>query len=292
MSLEDASASCSLWWRHTPRHDGQRIGAIGQFQAADAESGARLLEAACRELARQGCRLAVGPMDGSTWRSYRLVIERGDAPWFFLEPATPAHFAACFAAAGFAVAATYCSSVQADLDFRENFLRAVARRAAAAGVRIRPLDPQDPQADLRAMHAIALSAFARSFLFSPITCERFVAQYSQLLPYVRPELVLIAERDGEPVAFGFGVPDALEAARGAPAATVILKTIAARPGLVNAGIAHLLVAAGARAAAGLGYTRAVHALMHESNNSLRWSAHHARVFRRYALFGRNLNLIP
>jgi hypothetical protein len=32
----------------------------------------------------------------------------------------------------------------------------------------------------------------------------------------------------------------------------------------------------------------IHALMHESNNSLNLSGHYARPFRRYALFARDL----
>jgi hypothetical protein len=284
----DASASCSLWWRRTPVHDGERVGAIGHFSAADSDRGARLLEAACTQLAMRGCRLAVGPMDGNTWRRYRLVIDRGEAPRFFLEPENPPHLPRCFSQAGFSVAEAYCSSAQETLDFDERFLQAVARRASAGGVRIRALNPHRVRDDLGAMHAIAIRAFERSFLFSAISRPQFVEQYAKLLPYTHPELVLIAERGGEPVAFAFGIPDAFETARGAPPATVILKSIAACPGLINAGIAHLLVAAGARAAAELGYRRAVHALMRESNSSLRWSSRHGRVFRRYALFGRRL----
>lgn len=286
--LRNAAGSCSLWWRQTPLQHGQRVGAVGHFEAADVESGARLLDAACAHLGRQGCSTAFGPMDGNTWRRYRLITERGEAPRFFLEPENPPHLPGCFAAAGFSVAATYCSSVQEGLGFDESVLPALERRAAAGGVRIRALDMRNARADLAAMHAIALGAFERSFLFSPISRERFIAAYSRLLSCVQPELVLIAQRRGEPVAFAFGIPDALEAARGAPRATVILKTVAARPGLINGGIAHLLVAAGAQAAARLGYRRAVHALMHESNSSFRWSARHGRVFRRYALFGRKL----
>jgi GNAT superfamily N-acetyltransferase len=281
-------ARCSLWWHSTPEHAGRRVGAIGHFSARGAESGAELLQAACRRLASEGCRLAIGPMDGNTWRRYRLVIEGGDEPPFFLEPANPAHWPTCFSRAGFSVAATYCSSMQEDLGFHDDRLTALARRAAEAGIRIRALEPRSAERDLCDIHAVALCAFRDSFLFSPIDKTQFLAQYSRLLPCVRPELVLIAEHGAEPVAFLFGLPDALEAGRGAAPSTAILKTIAARPGRAYAGIARLLVARGAQAAAELGYRRAVHALMHEANSSLGWSARHGRVFRRYALFGRTL----
>ncbi|MGH8692552.1 MAG: hypothetical protein ACREUS_16130 [Burkholderiales bacterium] len=284
----EPGASCSIWWRRTPEHQGQRVGAIGHFSASDAESGARLLLAACARLAARGCRLVVGPMDGNTWRRYRAVIERGEEPPFFLEPDTPAHWRECFARAGFSVAATYCSSVQDDLAKRDERVQAVARRAAAAGISFRAFDRGNAERDLRAIHALVLSAFGDSFLFSPIAQSDFLAQYARLLPHVNSALALIAEQRGEPVAFAFGLPDALETGRGAAASTVILKTVAARPGLAYMGLGHVLVDYGATVAVGLGYRRAVHALMHESNSSFSWSARYGRVFRRYALFGRSL----
>lgn len=280
-------AQCALWWRRTPEHEGRRVGAVGEFSAASAAAGEQLLRAACARLAAEGCRHAFGPMDGNTWRSYRLVVEGDEAPPFFLEPAHPAHYRACFEQAGFAPAATYCSSVQAAPAYGARFLERLQGRAREAGIRIRALDLAHAERDLCSIHAIASSAFRPGFLFTPIAQAEFLRQYRPLLQHVRPELVLIAERDAQPVAFAFGIPDVLASAAGQPP-TVILKTVAALPGIVNAGLAHLLVAHGAQSAAALGYRRAIHALMHESNASLRWSGRHARVFRRYALFSKRL----
>jgi L-amino acid N-acyltransferase YncA len=281
LALEgESGARCSIWWRDTPEHEAQRVGAIGHFSAADAESGAALLRGACERLAARGCRVAVGPMDGNTWRRYRVVVERSDEPPFLLEPDTPPHWGECFARAGFAPLATYRSSVQDDLGQRDDRVQAVARRAAAAGIRIRSLDCNHVERDLCGMHALALSAFSASFLFSPISQAAFLAQYSRLLPHVNPQLVLIAEQRGEVVGFAFGLPDVL--------GRVILKTVAVRPGLAYMGLGHALADHGAGVAAGLGYRRAVHALMHEANSSSSWSARYGRVFRRYALLGRSL----
>lgn len=275
----EAAARCSLWWR---------TGAIGHFSARDGASGERLLLAACARLAERGCTRAVGPMDGNTWRRYRLVIERGDEPPFFLEPHTPGHWTEAFTGAGFSVLARYCSSMQEDLRVSDERLRAVEHRAAEAGVSIRTFDRDDAEHDLRRMYALAVEAFRGGFMYSPIGWKQFREQYARVLPLVRDELVLIAEQLGEPVAFLFALPDALEPKRGAAPRTVILKTVATRPGRAYAGLGHLLAERAAAAAAGLGYRRAVHALMHEANSSLNWSARHGRVFRRYALMGRSL----
>ena len=81
---------CSLWWRETPLLPNERVGILGHYAAQDAEAGRLLLQRACAHLAGVGCTLALGPMDGSTWRHYRLIVDRGGEPPFFLEPDHPA----------------------------------------------------------------------------------------------------------------------------------------------------------------------------------------------------------
>ena len=61
------TARCSLWWRSAPPLPGHRPGIIGHYAAGSEEAGCALLKAVCRILAAQGCTLAVGPMDGTTW---------------------------------------------------------------------------------------------------------------------------------------------------------------------------------------------------------------------------------
>jgi GNAT superfamily N-acetyltransferase len=105
---------------------------------------------------------------------------------------------------------------------------------------------------------------------------------------LRPELVLLAEHAGRPVGYVFVVPDLLAAQRGEPVTTVIVKTLAVLPGRAYAGLGAVLLAEVHAAARRLGFRRAMHALMHETNTSRNLSAHYAATIRRYALFLRRL----
>src|SRR5689334_5383125 len=113
LDLTINGARCSCWWStgHTLNTDRiehvERVGIIGHYFADDADAGTRVLNDACAQLAAHGCTIAVGPMDGNTWRSYRLVIERGSEPPFFLEPDTPDAWVSHFTAAGFDTLANY-----------------------------------------------------------------------------------------------------------------------------------------------------------------------------------------
>ncbi|HEY7982997.1 MAG TPA: GNAT family N-acetyltransferase [Ktedonobacterales bacterium] len=287
----EPAARCSLWWRATPAYGAHRVGLIGHYAARDATAAARLLRHACDELRRHGCTLAVGPLDGNTYQRYRFVTERGAAPPFLLEPDNPDDWPAQFGASGFVPLARYCSVLQERVAPPDERLRRIAQRQADAGIRIRALDLARFDADVRALYGVVAASFARNLLHTPITAEAFVAQNSALRPYVVPGLVLLAERDGEAVGMLFGLPDWLEGQRAPRVTTAILKTVAVRPEYAGRGLVAALLARAMEAALELGYTRVIHALMHEDNRSLRLSQlYGSAVMRRYMLFARELGV--
>jgi GNAT superfamily N-acetyltransferase len=281
-------ACCSCWWTSVPVLEGRRLGVIGHYSAADAVSSAALLKEACDLLASRGCDTAVGPMDGSTWRRYRFIVERGTEPPFFLEPDNPDDWPAHWAAAGFETLATYTSGLNDDLAQTDPRTGERRERLAGAGITIRTFDVAGADRELRRMFALSLTAFSRNVLYTPISEAEFLSQQASLLPYVRPELVLLAEQEDRLVGYMFAVPDALEAQRGGRAATVIMKTMAVDPSVGGIGLGGTLFDLAQRSAHQLGFRRAIHALMHETNASGRISGRYARTIRRYALFSRRL----
>ncbi len=279
---------CSLWWRRTASLPGHRLGIIGHYAARDTAAAQQLLRHACEQLLAHGCTLAVGPMDGCTWRRYRLITERGSEPPFFLEPDNPDDWPGQFLAMGFTTLACYSSAMCVDLNFQDPRMQQVTERLTTQGVRIRPLDLRHLGADLHRIYAISCVSFQNNFLYTPIEEMEFLAQYRDILPYMRPELVLMAEMRKRPIGFLFGLPDMLQARRGQTIDTVILKTVAVLPERAHAGLGSLLVARAHETARTLGYTRTIHALIHENNNSRNISRHYAQTIRRYALFARDL----
>jgi GNAT superfamily N-acetyltransferase len=291
MLLDDAgsvAARCSLWWKAAPPHGEERLGLIGHYAARNAEAAAQLLRLACQRLAEQHCTLTVGPMDGNTWQRYRLLTERGDEPAFFLEPDNPDDWPAHFTSNGFTPLAQYYSALNSDLadcDLRaENAAALFDKR----NMTLRTLHMDRFEEELRRIHALSLAGFAGNFLYTPISAEDFVAQYLGVKPYVRPELVLIAEQHGQAIGFIFAIPDMLQARRGQSIDTVIIKTMAVHPDHAGAGLGTLLMARCEQAAGTLGYHRAIHALFHEANPSGKISRHTAKVIRRYILFAKRL----
>jgi len=286
---EQVVARCSLWWRNSPPYPGHRPGLIGHYAARTAPAAAQLLHLAGRQLAQQGCTLAIGPIDGNTWQRYRLVVERGSEPPFLLEPNNPAAWPAHFTGNGFTVLAHYYSAITTDLGRPNPRLAGVARRAANRGITIRPLKPDHFDTELSKIYQIALASFSQNLLYTPISQSNFMALYRPIRPYVQPELILIAEQGDRPIGFLFALPNLLQAQQNQPVDTVIIKTVAVHPNYQTAGLGSLLVDRCQQVAHSLGYSRAIHALMHGSNDSRKISRrNHSQTIRKYALFAKEL----
>lgn len=281
-------ARCSLWWRHAPAHGAETVGLIGHFAALDEPAARHLLAHACAELANRGCTLAIGPMDGNTWRRYRFITERYMEPTFFLEPDNPPAWPRYFCAADFAPLAHYSSALTEDLTERDPRIAKTANRWQQRGIRVRPLSLDDFERELAAIYALSTASFCGNFLYTPIAEAEFIAQYRKARPYIRPELTLLAEADDRLVGFLFALPDALQAARGEPVDTIIVKTVAVLPDRQCAGLGGWMVGRVQEIAHELGYRRAIHALMHDDNRSRNISNHYARPIRRYTLYARRL----
>lgn len=287
-----AAARCSLWWRQTPAYMSHAVGYVGHYAVADPGAAPALLGSACERLAAEGCTLAVGPMDGNTWQRYRLLTERGTEPPFFLEPDNPDEWPGQFTAAGFTSLAQYYSALNNDLAAEDPRITEAARRVADLEVTIEPLRLERFDEEMRRVHALSLLSFGDNFLYTPIGEADFLAQYAPIRPHVLPDLVLLAARGGELVGYIFAIPDLLQAQRGAPVDTAIVKTLAVRPDHGGLGLGGLLLARCQQAARAAGFTRAIHALFHEANRSGRISSHTAHVIRRYTLFARPLGDRP
>lgn len=263
-------------WLTAPRWAGRPTAAVGRIVGEDAQALAALLNDLAQESAAEGAEWLLGPLDGDTWHSYRLAIGGTGRPTFALEPPSAPAIETALAVAGFAPVLFY-ESRYAPLPDRR------IPRLGSHRLTVRPFDPSAAEAELKTMHRLALAAFDRTPLFTPIDFEAFAALYRPVLPRVAPELILFVEDEaGTPAGFLFGLPDWAE---GAHPGTAILKTYAA----TQPGAGALLASAFHDSARRLGFEGVIHALMQADNESLRHSRLLGGVsFRRYALFARRL----
>ena len=276
-------AQAALWLETQHLLDGKSVGFIGAFSALDEDSAREVLQTAEDKLSMAGAEWAVGPIDGSTWRSYRFLTgSEGNIPPFLMEPANPDWYPKVWESAGYKPVAEYYSSFVTDLRHRDEQVVRAAERLAAAGVTFEPLNLERWEAELAEIHELSLIAFTPNFLYEPLPLEHFAASYAKARALVKPELVLLARQEGKLVGYCFCLPNPYLAS------SVIVKTLAVLPGRGLAGLGAVLLEEVQHRAADLGFASAIHALMHENNRSRNLSMRYGKPFRTYALYGKEL----
>ena len=305
------SARCSVWWTDTPDYAEETVGLVGHYGAESEAAGRAVLDRACRRLSDKGCTCAIGPMDGATWYTYRFVTERGDRPPFVLEPWHPSDYPEHFRDAGFVPLARYVSAIGADFDEGHEPSPSDPPRN---DVRVRSLDLDRFEAELRRLHDLVTASFADNFLYAPLPEDDFVALYRPHRSLIDPTLVRLLEQEQDNgtrlVGLAFLIPDVVQsettsslplraqsettsslplgaqAERGASVDAAVLKTLAVHPALTGQGLGRWLTEHIHRRAQEQGYRHVIHALMHEDNVSRNLG--YGPPFRRYTLYRRSL----
>lgn len=274
--IETSGAKATLY-RDAPAWEGAKTAAFGEFSCDSEEAGANLIETLSSRLKEEGFGAVIGPMDGDTWHTYRVVTESDGSAPFLLEPVSGPHDLEALTHAGLQPISEY-TSARADLS------AAIAdTRPEVDGVTVTAWDGQNAEAFLGHLFDMSSAAFSGNRFFKPITKQQLLDLYRPVVPMVDPRHVLFAHAgDGRLVGFLFGIPNRVE---GDAPKSIILKTYAS--GL--RGVGHLLADTFHRNALDLGFVHVIHALMHVDNvSSDRSTGYAGDVFRRYALMGRRL----
>jgi ribosomal protein S18 acetylase RimI-like enzyme len=279
---------------------GKPCGLVGFFESLPGEPDAAgaLFGAAAAFLRERGCGAIVGPMESDTWHRYRLNLGPFAEPPFLMEPHNPDYYEALWQGAGWRPLAEYLSLRVEDP--AELLRRLEPRGRLPTGFRLRRLSRLAFGRDLDAIHELSRRSFAQSLLYSEISRAEFRALYRGAAFVVDSDFVWFVERQGEPVAFLFALPDRQRAVaelrrrRGAAAlwgflrhrrARVLnVKTLAVLPEHRRAGLAYALLREVYARAVARGYRACHHCLVRAGNPSERLDLGCGRPLRRYRLY--------
>ena len=265
-------------------YQGLKTGLIGLYECVDDFRASQfLIDGVVYYFRERGFQYLLGPLNGSTWYSYR-VTEPGGQP-FLMDNYNKDWYTAQFTGNGFQVIARYSSARVSEIAGSFGRLARLERYFANKGITVRPVNLNDFEGELRKIYTISLSSFQDNFLYTPISEREFQSLYQRIKSLVDPRFVLIAENfSSEPLGFIFAVPNAFKKER----RSLVIKTVAVVPRSEARGLGALMAEMIHRSAFEDGYQEVIHALMHERNGSNNISRKNSRPFRSYLLFGRNL----
>jgi hypothetical protein len=191
---------------------GPGTGNFGLFEAKDAETAAALLATAEEWLRGKGMTRVLGPLSLSIWEEPGLLIQGHDHPPTVMMGHNSATYQPWIESAGYAPVKqlkTY------DLDITKNFPPLIQRIVQSGEknprITIRKVDKSKFDKEAAIILGILNDAWGRNWGFVPITDSEVAFTGKKLKPIVFEDLIMVAELDGEPVAFMMTLPDLNEA---------------------------------------------------------------------------------
>lgn len=187
---------------------GPGTGFFGYFDAADAEVAAALLAAAEARLRDWGMTRVLGPISLSIWEEPGLLVRGQDHSPTIMMGHHPAHYRAWIESAGYSPAK---SLLTYELDITKRFPPLIERIVASGErnprITVRPIDKRRWAEEIETVLAILNDAWSDNWGFVPFTPEEIAYAGKKMKPIIHPELNMIAELDGVPVAFMMTLPD-------------------------------------------------------------------------------------
>ena len=285
---EIAKATC--YFKNTPKVDGKNIGAIGELEANNEESGIKILKK-CEELLKEKkVKLIVGPMNGNTWKKYRTEKYSNGEPNFLLENVNPIQQNQIFLKAGFKEMYTYTSTKGLIQDaYEAETLDIIENNIKEENIMIRKFNKTNYKQDLKKIYNVSTKSFTRNPFYTDISEEEFINQYEPYINMVDEELILIAEKDGEELGFVFCIPDFNQLKIEGKLSTLILKTIAVLPEYESLAIGNIMLRHIAKTAQKKNFEKWIFAFMHSNNTSQKMAKrNNTQVIREYALYGKDI----
>ena len=191
---------------------GPGTGNFGLFEAEDAETGAALIATAEGWLRAKGMTRVLGPISLSIWEEPGLLIEGFDhRPTVMMGHAKPEYRAMVEDAGYRPVKQLKTYELDITRPFPPLIQRIVQSGEKNERIRIRKVDKSKFDSEAAIILSILNDAWGNNWGFVPITDEEVAHFGKQLKPIVFNDLIMIAELEGEPVAFMMTLPDLNEA---------------------------------------------------------------------------------
>jgi hypothetical protein len=191
---------------------GPGTGNWGLLEAADEDVAHALIARAEEWLRARGMTRVLAPLSLSIWEEPGQLVKGHDHPPTIMMGHQPERYARWIASAGYRPAKSLLTYA---LDITRGFPPLIQRIVAAgeknARIRIRNIDKARFEEEARLILEILNDAWSDNWGFVPFTEAEIAYAGKKFKPVVFEDLIMIAEYDGEPVAFMMTLPDLNEA---------------------------------------------------------------------------------
>ncbi len=188
---------------------GDKVGFFGFFETIDKQEVAHLLiERAITWLEERGCESIRGPFNFSTNDECGLLIDGFESSPFVMMTHNHKYYENLIEKEGL-VKAKDLYAWLLESNEMPAFLQKLGEGILAkeTSFKVRDLNKKNLKQEIETVFTIYQKAWEKNWGFVPMTRDEFDHLVQTLLPIVIPELVFIAEVDGEPAGFSVALPD-------------------------------------------------------------------------------------
>ena len=282
-------------WHNRPDYNGRKTSYIGNVNIHEKyrKNEEQLFNKIFEELKKEGIETIIGPLNGTTWNTYRYVTEKGNGRPFLLEPWNEDYSVSLFEKLGFKPLAGYISTVMEGMNSngRKNLDKKIEKLKKFdyyKDIRVESAENKDLLKVLNKVYDLTVEAFKNNFLYSELEREIFLKMYMSYEDKIVKKFFKMLYLKGELIGYVFGIPDYTELGYKGKIDTIILKTIAVSPEYNGKGMGYILINSLVEEAEKEGYENVIYALMHESNVSKNIGLLLGNILRRYTLFIKEL----
>ncbi|WP_156679762.1 N-acetyltransferase [Sphingomonas profundi] len=194
---------------------GPGTGHWGMIEAEDGETAAALIAAAEGWLRGKGMTRSIGPISISIWDEPGLLVQGFDHPPTVMMGHHQPTYQAWVEAAGYAgVKDLNAYDLRIDKPFPDLVQRIVSSGERNTRIRVRRVDKKKFAEEAALILGILNDAWGDNWGFVPLTPDEITYVGKKLRPIVFEDLIMVAEVEGEPVAFMITLPDLNEKLRG------------------------------------------------------------------------------
>jgi len=264
-------------------YKGKNAATIGSYECEEIQESANHILSFAKEKAKSlDFEFLIGPMEGSTWNSYRFSVSN-QTPNFFMEPYHNTYYNQQFTNFGFTTIADYFSDIDTSLNYDDELLNNFQENLEKQGGKLRNINLDDAENELLKIGEFSIESFSKNFLFSSITPEEFANKNLKIKQVINPNFVWIIEnKDYEIEAFMFSIPDYFCKT----SKRIIAKSVVRKYDSVFKGAGVFLGGIMNREAKKAGFTEGIHALVISYNDSKKLSRHYSgENFKNYKLYG-------
>ena len=282
-------------WHNRPDYNGRKTSYIGNVNIYEKyrKDEEQLFNKVFEELKKEGIETIIGPLNGTTWNTYRYVTEKGNGRPFLMEPWNEDYSVSLFEKLGFKPLAGYISTVMEgmDSDGRRNLNKKIEKLKKFdyyKDIRVESAENKDLLTVLNKVYDLTVEAFKNNFLYSKLEREIFLRMYLSYEDKIIKKFFKMLYLKDELIGYVFGIPDYTELGYKGKIDTIILKTIAVSPEYNGKGMGYILINSLVEEAEKEGYENVIYALMHESNVSKNIGLLLGNILRKYTLFIKEL----